>query len=60
MLSRGREPDDEMRAKAAVAGSLVLGWIVFGQHLGSVLQLSDTQTFDAAVANEVTRILADR
>ena len=60
MLSRGREPDDAMRAKAAVAGSLVLGWIVFGQHLGSVLQLSETQTFDAAVADEVARILADR
>jgi AcrR family transcriptional regulator len=57
MVSAGREPDDEMRATAAVAGSLVLGWIVFGQHLGSVLNLSETQAFDDAVAAEVRRIL---
>ena len=58
MVSAGREPDEHMRATAAVAGSLVLGWIVFGQHLGSVLQLADTEIFDAAVAAEVRKILA--
>jgi len=45
--------DADTRAAAAAAGSLALGWLVFGPHLTSVLGVRDTQAFDAAVAQSI-------
>jgi AcrR family transcriptional regulator len=44
---------DETRAAAAVAGSLALGWLVFGPHLTSVLDVRDDDAFEAAVARTI-------
>lgn len=49
LLSGPREPDDATRVAAAVAGSLVLGWIVFGAHLSSVLGVTDDDAVETAV-----------
>lgn len=49
--ARGRE-------NAAVAGSLTLGWLVFGAHLASVLQVEDVEALDDAVATQVRAIIA--
>jgi AcrR family transcriptional regulator len=58
MISGVRDPSDETRAAAAVAGSLALGWLAFGRHLSAVLELNDTAVFDAAVAEVVATALA--
>ena len=47
----------QTRERAAVAGSLALGWLVFGAHLASVLQVDDVAGFDAAVAAQVRAIV---
>lgn len=60
MLSGATDPDDSTRTVAAVAGSLVLGWIVFGAHLSAVLDIADTEALDLAVADAVARILTQR
>jgi AcrR family transcriptional regulator len=57
MISGVREPGDQARAAAAVAGSLALGWLVFGPHLSAVLEIKDTADFDAAVAKAVARVV---
>ena len=49
VISGANEPDEATRTAAAVAGSLVLGWIVFGDHLASVLDVSDRESLEAAV-----------
>lgn len=53
-----RAPTDNTRAAAAVAGSLALGWLVFGPHLTSVLEIGDAAVFDRAVARVVAKSLA--
>ena len=53
LLSGPGEPDDATRVGAAVAGSLVLGWIVFGDHLSGVLGVGDDRALSAAVESAV-------
>jgi hypothetical protein len=48
----------DVRAAAAVAGSLALGWLVFGRHLATVLQVDDAASFEAAVAAEIGAAMA--
>jgi AcrR family transcriptional regulator len=57
MISGAREPGDQTRAVAAVAGSLALGWLVFGPHLSSVLDIKEPAEFDSAVATAVARVV---
>ena len=57
MISGTRKPSDETRAAAAVAGSLALGWLVFGPHLSAVLEITDPTMFDAAIASAVAKAL---
>lgn len=54
------EPDDSTRVAAAVAGSLVLGWIVFGTHLSTVLDVPGADALDDAIADTLARILTRR
>lgn len=60
MLSGPGEPDEATRVAAAVAGSLVLGWIVFGEHLSAVLDVADTDRLEAGVADALRQVLAQR
>lgn len=59
MLSGSGDPDDATRVSAAVAGSLVLGWIVFGDHLSGVLGVAD-DALDAAVHDAVGDLLRQK
>ena len=54
IVAPGENATDETRAAAAVAGSLALGWLVFGPHLATVLGVDDAQAFDQAVAKQIT------
>jgi AcrR family transcriptional regulator len=54
------EPDATTRTAAAVAGSLALGWIVFGDHLAAVLDISDDDGAQAAVADAIRLALSRR
>jgi AcrR family transcriptional regulator len=47
------EPSDRTRGIAAAAGSLALGWIVFGEHLARVLGSSDVAALRADLAESV-------
>lgn len=58
IVTGGRPPSDSTRAAAAVAASLALGWLVFGPHLSSVLEISDPAAFEGAVAAAVAATLA--
>lgn len=60
MLGGADEVDDPTRTAAAAAGCLVLGWIVFGAHLSTVLAVADDELLEAAVADAVGRLLAQR
>ena len=57
MMTPGAETPPDTRERAAVAGSLALGWLVFGMHLSSVLQVEDAGAFDKAVAEQVRAIV---
>jgi AcrR family transcriptional regulator len=48
----------DSRAAAAVAGSLALGWAVFGAHLDGVLGHPDQQRVRELVAGTVRQLLA--
>ena len=54
----GEQPDQDSRVAAAVAGSLALGWAVFGAHLDEVLGHPDHQRVREAVAGTVRHVLA--
>jgi AcrR family transcriptional regulator len=55
-MTADAEASGTTRERAAVAGSLALGWLVFGAHLASVLQIDDVEAFDAAVAAHVRTV----
>jgi len=50
-------PSDRTRGAAAAAGSLALGWIVFGQHLARVLGSEDEDALRSAVVESVGAIV---
>jgi AcrR family transcriptional regulator len=53
-LAAGGEPADQpTRAAAAAAASTALGWLVFGPHLATVLEVADRAAFDALVGDTV-------
>jgi AcrR family transcriptional regulator len=58
MIGGRREPDEAMRVAAAVAGSLALGWAVFGPHLVTVLGGAPGTRVDASVAAAVRAIVS--
>ncbi|MDT4892904.1 MAG: TetR/AcrR family transcriptional regulator, repressor for neighboring sulfatase [Pseudonocardiales bacterium] len=58
IMSGGADADADTKIAAAVAGSLALGWLVFGPHLLAVLEVEDAAGFDKAVADAV-RALTD-
>jgi len=50
-------PNERTRGAAAAAGSMALGWIVFGQHLARVLGSEDEELLHAAVIESVEAIV---
>jgi AcrR family transcriptional regulator len=53
VITGGNEADDTMRAGAAAAAATALGWLVFGPHLATVLEVRDRAAFDARVGEAV-------
>jgi AcrR family transcriptional regulator len=53
LITGGNDADEAMRAGAAAAASAALGWLVFGPHLATVLNVRDRAAFDARVGEAV-------
>lgn len=58
LLAGDASVDDSRRAQAIAAGSLMLGWLVFGRHLSSALDGPDDELVERTIAAAIGSIVS--